>query len=37
VRNGDRLYVKVNKTDINDSSEVGISGNIIWVHVITLK
>ena len=29
VRNGDRLYVKVNKTDINDSSEVGISGNII--------
>lgn len=29
VRNGDSLYVKVNKTNINDSSEVGISGNII--------
>ena len=29
VNNGDQLYIKVNKTDANEQSEVELSGTIL--------
>jgi hypothetical protein len=33
VVNGDSLYIKVNKSDANISSEIELSGTISWVVV----